>query len=54
MDVEPAETDEIGAQLLAVVRDAVAAGVDPETSLRRTTRSYRQAILAAEALERAP
>jgi len=40
---------EIGARLFAVVRDAVAAGVDPETALRRTTRSYRAAILAAEA-----
>jgi XTP/dITP diphosphohydrolase len=52
LDVEPAETDEIGARLLAVVRDAVAAGIDPETSLRRTARAYRQAILDAEALER--
>jgi XTP/dITP diphosphohydrolase len=44
----PAETDEIGARLLAVVQDAVAAGVDPEGALRRTTMSYRQSILSAE------
>ena len=35
-------------RLFAVVRDAVAAGVDPETALRRTARAYRDAIVAAE------
>ena len=49
--VEPGDSDEIGRRLLAVVRDAVDAGVDPETSLRRAARSYRDAILAAEALD---
>jgi XTP/dITP diphosphohydrolase len=49
LQVEPTESDEIGERLLEVVRDAVAAGIDPETSLRRTARSYRSAILAAEA-----
>jgi XTP/dITP diphosphohydrolase len=44
VDVE----DEIGARLLAVVRDAVAAGVDPESALRRTAREYRDAIVAHE------
>ena len=39
---------EIGARLFAVVRDAVAAGVDPEAALRRTARAYRAAIQAAE------
>jgi uncharacterized protein YabN with tetrapyrrole methylase and pyrophosphatase domain len=39
---------EIGARLFAVVRDAVAAGVDPEAALRRTARAYRAAITAAE------
>jgi XTP/dITP diphosphohydrolase len=39
---------EIGARLFAVVRDAVAAGVDPEAALRRTARAYRAAIIAAE------
>ncbi|WAX55922.1 MazG family protein [Jatrophihabitans cynanchi] len=39
---------EIGARLLAVVRDAVAAGVDPEAALRRTARAYRAAITSAE------
>jgi XTP/dITP diphosphohydrolase len=45
----PRETDDIGGRLFAVVQDAVAAGVDPETALRRTAREYRAAILAAEA-----
>ena len=44
----PAEVDEIGERLLAVVKDAVAAGVDPEGALRRTTMSYRDAIIAGE------
>ena len=49
LDVRPTQSDEIGTRLLDVVRDAVAAGVDPETSLRRAARSYREAIQAAEA-----
>src|SRR5579875_863161 len=48
LSVEPGSGDEIGERLFAVVRDAVAAGVDPETALRRTTRAYRDAIVAAE------
>ncbi|MDT4901146.1 MAG: hypothetical protein QOJ78_2076 [Pseudonocardiales bacterium] len=43
---EPA--DEIGPRLLAVVRDAVAAGVDPEAALRNTARLYRDTIRSAE------
>jgi XTP/dITP diphosphohydrolase len=39
---------EIGARLLAVVHDAVAAGVDPEAALRRAARAYREAIQVAE------
>ena len=46
VEVEPA--DEIGVRLLAVVRDAVAAGIDPEAALRRTARAYRAAMLEAE------
>jgi XTP/dITP diphosphohydrolase len=42
------EEDELGAQLFELVRTAVARGVDPETALRRTTRAYRDAIVAAE------
>jgi XTP/dITP diphosphohydrolase len=38
----------MGARLFAIVRDAVAAGVDPEAALRRTARAYRDAIRAAE------
>jgi XTP/dITP diphosphohydrolase len=40
--------DEIGQRLLALVRDAVAADVDPETALRRRARAYRAAIQAGE------
>jgi XTP/dITP diphosphohydrolase len=49
IDAEPAEADDIGARLFAVVQDAVAAGIDPEAALRRTAREYRAAIVAAEA-----
>ena len=45
---DPDATDEIGARLFAVVADAVADGVDPETALRRTARAYRAAVIAAE------
>ncbi len=48
LDVGPGSDDEIGERLFAVVRDAVAAGVDPEGALRRTTRAYRAAIVSAE------
>jgi XTP/dITP diphosphohydrolase len=51
LDVTATDADEIGLELMAVVRKAVSAGVDPETSLRRAARSYRAAILAAEASE---
>lgn len=44
-----AGADDIGARLLAVVEDAVAAGVDAETALRETSRRYRDAIRTAEA-----
>jgi len=43
----PAE-DDFGARLFDLVREAVAAGVDPEGALRRTTLAYRQAILETE------
>jgi XTP/dITP diphosphohydrolase len=39
----------IGAELLALVRRAVAEGVDPEQALRETTRGYAAAVRAAEA-----
>jgi XTP/dITP diphosphohydrolase len=50
VDPRPAEDPdgEFGARLLDVVRDAVAAGVDPEGALRRATHAYRDAIRAAE------
>jgi XTP/dITP diphosphohydrolase len=40
--------DEFGQRLFELVEEAVAAGVDPETALRRTAMSYRSAIVAAE------
>ncbi|SHH59441.1 XTP/dITP diphosphohydrolase [Jatrophihabitans endophyticus] len=39
---------EIGERLFTVVRDAVAAGVDPETALRNRARVYRAAVVAEE------
>jgi XTP/dITP diphosphohydrolase len=44
--------DDIGARLFSIVTEAVAAGIDPESALRRTTRDYRDAILAAERPDR--
>jgi XTP/dITP diphosphohydrolase len=40
--------DDVGARLMAVVLDAVDAGVDPEAALRRTARAFRAAIRASE------
>lgn len=48
LDVEPPVSEDIGGRLLAIVADAVTAGVDPEAELRRAARAYRAAILAAE------
>jgi XTP/dITP diphosphohydrolase len=48
LDPRPAVDDEFGARLLAIVTEAVAAGVDPEAALRRTARAYRAAIVLAE------
>jgi XTP/dITP diphosphohydrolase len=48
LDVHPAPDEEIGTRLMAVVEDAVAAGVDPEAALRRTARAFRAAMVAEE------
>jgi XTP/dITP diphosphohydrolase len=48
LPVAPPVGDDIGARLFAVVGDAVAQGVDPETALRKTAREYRAAIVSAE------
>ncbi|MBV9594380.1 MAG: MazG family protein [Actinobacteria bacterium] len=48
LDVPAPADSEIGSRLFAVVRDAVAAGVDPEAELRRATQTYRASILDAE------
>lgn len=42
------EGDGVGERLMAVVREAVAAGVDPELALRDTARRYRDALASAE------
>jgi XTP/dITP diphosphohydrolase len=42
------ETDDLGAGLLRVVADARAAGLDPETELRRAALAYAEAVRAAE------
>jgi XTP/dITP diphosphohydrolase len=46
--VDPEPTAEFGERLFALVREAVTAGVDPESALRETARSYRVAMIAAE------
>jgi len=46
--VAPPAGDGIGERLLAVVADAVAAGIDPELALRETARAYRDAVRAEE------
>ena len=48
LDVASESSDEIGERLFAIVKDAVAGGIDPEGALRRTTMSYLAAIQAAE------
>jgi XTP/dITP diphosphohydrolase len=44
----PVEGDGIGERLLVLVREAVAAGVDPELALRQTARTYRDRLSAQE------
>jgi XTP/dITP diphosphohydrolase len=52
LDVEAPLAGEFGTRLFALVREAVAAGVDPESALRGTGRVYRAAIQQAEAAAR--
>jgi len=49
LDVPPQTGEDIGARLLAVVVDAVAADVDPETALRRAARELRAGLIRQEA-----
>jgi XTP/dITP diphosphohydrolase len=49
LEVNPDSGEPIGERLFGVVRDAVAAGVDPEAALRHTARAYRDAMRGAEA-----
>lgn len=51
LDVAQPPSGEIGDRLLAVVQDAVTAGVDPEAELRRRVRMYREVVRAAEAAD---
>jgi XTP/dITP diphosphohydrolase len=44
----PIAGDGFGERLLALVRESVAAGVDPELALRETARAYRTALGEAE------
>jgi MazG family protein len=48
LSVEPAAGDGIGDRLLALVGEAVQAGIDPELALRDAARDYRQAIMDKE------
>jgi XTP/dITP diphosphohydrolase len=48
IDVAATGTSEIGERLFAIVREAVASGVDPESALRETTRAFRASMLDAE------
>lgn len=47
-DADDAHYAEIGRRLMAVTADAVSAGVDPESALRRAARAYRAALLDSE------
>jgi XTP/dITP diphosphohydrolase len=46
--------DDIGARLMAVVADAVAAEVDPETALRRAARELRGELVRQESTQTRP
>jgi XTP/dITP diphosphohydrolase len=48
LDVAPQSGNEFGERLFAIVREAVDAGVDPESALRETARAYRTALQNAE------
>jgi XTP/dITP diphosphohydrolase len=48
VDVDPGPSDKVGERLMAVVAEAVTAGIDPEAALRRTARAYRDAMIAQE------
>lgn len=48
LDVELPSSSGVGEKLLAVVAEAVQAGIDPELALRATARSYADSVRAAE------
>ena len=51
LDVPTPTGDDIGARLMAVVADAVAADVDPETALRRAARELRAELVRQESAQ---
>ena len=51
LDLPAATGDDIGARLMAVVADAVAADVDPETALRRVARELRAELVRQESAQ---
>jgi XTP/dITP diphosphohydrolase len=48
VQVSPESGNDLGERLFALVREAVAAGADPEAALRDTARAYRARVRAAE------
>jgi XTP/dITP diphosphohydrolase len=48
LELAPSREDDFGRQLFELVEEAVSAGIDPESALRRTAMAYRAAIVAAE------
>ncbi|MYT72608.1 MULTISPECIES: nucleoside triphosphate pyrophosphohydrolase [unclassified Streptomyces] len=52
LDVPVPEGEDVGAELLALALRAEASGVDPEAALRAAARAYRDAVRAAEGLQR--
>ena len=51
LDVELPPDDGIGGKLLALVAEAVQAGIDPELALRTSARDFRDAIRRQESSE---
>jgi XTP/dITP diphosphohydrolase len=54
LDVPEFTADDFGSRLMAVVADAVAADVDPETALRRAARELRADLVRQETTQTGP
>jgi XTP/dITP diphosphohydrolase len=48
LDGPPPAGEDVGSRLLALVAEAVASDVDPESALRRAARQYREQLVAQE------